>query len=62
MRKRLGWILCCSGTILLVQPNLSVDEITMLLNYLFVNYWPFGLVLIGASLLSKNTKPRRNKN
>ena len=62
MKKRLGWILCCSGTILLVQPNLSVDEVTMLLNYIFVNYWPLLLVVLGASLIGKSTKPRRNKN
>lgn len=62
MKKRFGFILCMSGTLLLIQPSLDVDEIVVVLNYLLVHYWPIGLVIVGANMMNQKNKPRRNKN
>ena len=62
MKKRLGFIFCISGIILLIQPSLNVDEIVNLLNYLLVHYWPIALVIVGANMMNHKNKERRNKN
>ena len=62
MKKRLGFIFCMSGILLLIQPSLNVDEIINLLNYLLAHYWPIGLVIVGANMMNQKNKPRRNKN
>lgn len=62
MRKRLGFILCISGVLLLMNPSLETEDFITMFNYIFVHYWPMGLIMVGLSLLNHKTKPRRNKN
>ena len=62
MKKRLGFIFCMSGILLLIQPSLNLDEIINLFNYLLAHYWPIALVIVGANMMNQKNKPRRNKN
>ena len=62
MRKRIGFIFCMSGVLLLLNPSLEINDFVLVFNYIFVHYWPIGLIMIGLSLINQKNKPRRNKN
>lgn len=58
MRKRIGCILLFTGIMLLVKPNFDMDQIMLAFNYFMANYWPVGLVVVGALLLWP--QPKKN--
>lgn len=51
MRKRVGLILLLTGLMLLIKPNFDFDQVMLALNYFVANYWPLGLIAVGALLL-----------
>lgn len=59
MKKRLGFIFCASGMMLMMQPEMDVEEISMFVNYVLVHYWPLALIVVGLSMMNKKQKPRR---
>lgn len=56
MRKRIGFILLCTGLVLLIKPNFDFEQIMMTFNYIVANYWPIGFIAIGMMLLWPQTK------
>ncbi len=59
MRKRIGLVLCISGILLLIQPDIQEEQLILVLNYVLVHYWPLGLIMLGINMMSKKQKPRR---
>lgn len=61
MKRRVGIILCISGIVLLIKPNFDLEQLSYLLNYCLVSYWPLLLVFLGISMLQKKPNKKTNK-
>lgn len=62
MRSRLGIILCISGMILLIDPELDVISFVNKATTICAQYWPVFLILFGLKLCQPVHSRKINKN
>lgn len=62
VRERAGLIIAITGIILLIKPNLDMEQMIMSVNYMIANFWPIGLVFLGVIIINPKKKKRRSKN
>lgn len=61
MRQRIGFILCMSGVVLLLEPNFDLEQMIYALNYGMSQYWPTLLIFVGFMMMKKKQTRRSNK-
>lgn len=61
MRNRLGFLLCISGVILLIDPTLNIAELAEKAARLCTDYWPVFLILFGLFLCQPSKSKKLHK-
>lgn len=59
MKRRIGFLLLLSGIILMIRPDMNVEQVSLFMNYVVVHYWPLALIMVGMSMMNKKQKQRR---
>ncbi|WP_416326482.1 hypothetical protein [[Eubacterium] hominis] len=60
MKQRIGLILALAGVILLIEPKMDINVMADTAQQLLIHYWPIGLVLLGACLITPKKKKRKS--
>ena len=60
MKQRIGLVLAVAGVILLLEPGMDWQNIATIFGEWSLQYWPAGLILFGAVLISPRKKKKRS--